>query len=58
MNQRVGKTHIYVEVLPLVEILKINDIARADVIKIDIEGMENRALFPISKKLPKRNIRN
>ena len=46
VNQRVGKTHIDVEVLPLVEILKINDIARADVIKIDIEGMEDRALFP------------
>jgi hypothetical protein len=39
--------------LPLVEILKINDIARADVIKIDIEGMEDRALFPFFENIAK-----
>ncbi len=53
VNQRVGKTHIDVEVLPLVEILNINDIARADVIKIDIEGMEDRALFPYFENIAK-----
>ena len=53
VNQRVGKTHIDVEVVPLVEILKINDIAGANVIKIDIEGMEDRALFPYFKNIAK-----
>jgi FkbM family methyltransferase len=53
VNQRVGKTHIDVEVVPLVEILKINEIANADVIKIDIEGMEDRALFPYFENIAK-----
>ena len=53
VNQRVGKTHIDVEVVPLVEILKINDIAVANVIKIDIEGMEDRALFPYFENIAK-----
>ena len=53
VNQRVGKTHIDVEVVPLVEILKINDIAGANVIKIDIEGMEDRALFPYFENIAK-----
>ena len=53
VNARVGKTHIDVEVAPLVEILKINDIASADVIKIDIEGMEDRALFPYFENIAK-----
>ena len=39
--------------MPLVEILKINDIAPANVIKIDIEGMEDRALFPYFKNIAK-----
>ena len=39
--------------MPLVEILKINDIARADVIKIDIEGMEDRALFRFFERIAK-----
>ncbi len=53
VNKHVGKTHIDVEVVPLVEILKINDVASADVIKIDIEGMEDRALFPYFKNITK-----
>ena len=53
VNKCVGKTHIDVEVVPLVEILKINDIAGADVIKIDIEGMEDRALFPYFENIAK-----
>ena len=31
----------------------MNDIARADVIKIDIEGMEDRALFPFFETIAK-----
>ena len=53
VNQRVGKTHIDFEGGPLVEILKINDIAGADVIKIDIEGLEDRALFSYLENISK-----
>ena len=46
VNKTVGENHINVQVKPLIEILKQEGAKMADVIKIDIEGMEDRALFP------------
>ena len=53
VNQSVGKTHIDVDVVPLVDILKTDGVRRADIIKIDIEGMEDRALFPYFEAITK-----
>ena len=46
VNKAVGTRHITVQVMPLVGILEKEGAKMADVIKIDIEGMEDRALFP------------
>ena len=46
VNKTVGTNHINVPVITLAEILKTEGAKMADVIKIDIEGMEDRALFP------------
>ena len=46
VDHSVGSNHISVPILPLFEILKKEAVATASVIKIDIEGMEDRALFP------------
>ena len=37
----------------LVDILKASGVAKADIIKIDIEGMEDRALFPYFEVISK-----
>ena len=46
VDYAVGTQHISVPISPLFEILKTEAVDRASIIKIDIEGMEDRALFP------------
>ena len=46
VDHSVGSNHISVPILPLLEILKKEAVTTVSVIKIDIEGMEDRALFP------------
>ncbi|MDC3234464.1 FkbM family methyltransferase [Candidatus Puniceispirillum sp.] len=46
VDHSVGTQHISVATLPLFEILKTEAAGMATIIKIDIEGMEDRALFP------------
>ena len=46
VNTSVGSNQISVGVTPLLEVLKQESVLLVDVIKIDIEGMEDRALFP------------
>jgi FkbM family methyltransferase len=46
IDHSVGTHHISVPIKPLFEILKTEGVAMANIIKIDIEGMEDRALFP------------
>jgi len=53
VNDNVGTSHIEVGIMPLVDILKADGVAKADIIKIDIEGMEDRALFPYFEAIGK-----
>ena len=47
--------HISVPILPLFEILKTEAVEAASIIKIDIEGMEDRALFPYFEAIKPQN---
>jgi len=55
VNHSVGLNHISVPILPLVEILKTEGVEMANIIKIDIEGMEDRALFPYFEAIEPEN---
>ena len=55
VDHSVGANHISVSILPLLEILKKETVAAASVIKIDIEGMEDRALFPYFEAIKPEN---
>lgn len=55
VDYSVGKQHISVALLPLFEILKTETIGTASIIKIDIEGMEDRALFPYFEAIKPEN---
>ncbi len=55
VDHSVGTHHISVSVLPLIEILKKEMVGTASIIKIDIEGMEDRALFPYFEAIKPEN---
>ena len=55
VDHSVGAHHISVPILPLLEILKKETLDMASVIKIDIEGMEDRALFPYFEAIKPEN---
>ncbi len=55
IDRSVGANHISVPILPLIEILRKETVAMASVIKIDIEGMEDRALFPYFEAIKPEN---
>ena len=55
VDHSVGTQHISVPILPLFEILKTELVEMASVIKIDIEGMEDRALFPYFETMKPEN---
>ena len=51
VDHSVGAQHISVPILTLFEILKTEGVGMANIIKIDIEGMEDRVLFPYFKMI-------
>ena len=55
VDHSVGAQQISVPILPLFEILKTEAVGTASVIKIDIEGMEDRALFPYFEAIKPEN---
>ena len=55
VDHSVGTHHVSVPILPLLEILKKEKVETACVIKIDVEGMEDRALFPYFEAIKPEN---
>ena len=55
VDSSVGTQHISVPILPLFKILKTEAVGMASIIKIDIEGMEDRALFPYFEAIKPEN---
>ena len=55
VDHSVGAHHVSVPIVPLFEILKTEAVELASVIKIDIEGMEDRALFPYFEAIKPEN---
>ena len=55
VDHSVGVQQISVPILPLFEILKTEAVGMASIIKIDIEGMEDRALFPYFEAIKPEN---
>lgn len=53
-NDNVSGERKVIQIVPLMDILKKEKIARVDVLKIDVEGMEDRALFPYFKEIEKQ----
>jgi len=54
VNTKLISDYIKIKVIPLENLLKKEDITKVDVLKIDIEGFEDRALFPYFKNLNKK----
>jgi len=54
VNTKFNSDRIKIKVIPLSELLKKEGITKVDVLKIDIEGFEDRALFPYFKNLDKK----
>ena len=54
VNTKLISDNIKIKVIPLEKLLKKEDITKVDVLKIDIEGFEDRALFPYFKNLNKK----
>ena len=52
-NKSVNRESVTVQVRPLLDILNEQGVTRVDGLKIDIEGMEDRALLPFFKCAPK-----
>ena len=53
INSKLNSDKIQIKIIPLSELLKKEGITRVDVLKIDIEGFEDRALFPYFETLDK-----
>lgn len=53
VNTQLNSDKIKIKVIPLLELLKKEGINKVDVLKIDIEGFEDRALIPYFKNLDK-----
>jgi len=54
VNSKLNSDKIKIKIIPLSELLKKEVITKIDVLKIDIEGFEDRALFPYFKTLDKK----
>jgi FkbM family methyltransferase len=54
VNSKLNSNKIKIKIIPLSELLKKEGITKVDVLKIDIEGFEDRALFPYFKTLDKK----
>ena len=55
VNTKLNSDKVKIKILPLSEILKKEGISKVDVLKIDIEGFEDKALFPYFKTLNKKS---
>ena len=55
VNTKLNSDKIKIKVIPLSELLKKEGITKVDVLKIDIEGFEDRALFPYFETLNKKH---
>ena len=55
INTKLNSDKIKIKVIPLSELLKKEGITKVDVLKIDIEGFEDRALFPYFETLNKKH---
>jgi FkbM family methyltransferase len=53
VNSKLNSDKIKIKIIPLSELLKKEDITRVDVLKIDVEGFEDRVLFPYFRTLDK-----
>jgi len=54
LNAKSNSSKIKIKIIPLSEPLKKEGVKRVDVLKIDIEGYEDRALFPYFENLDKK----
>ena len=54
VNTNLNSDKVKIKILPLSELLKKEEISKVDVLKIDIEGFEDKALFPYFKTLNKK----
>ena len=55
VNTKLNSDKVKIKILPLSEILKKEGVSKVDVLKIDIEGFEDKALFPYFKTLNKKS---
>ena len=54
LNSSLNSDKIKINIVPLSALLKKEGVKRVDVLKIDIEGFEDKALFPYFEKLNKK----
>ena len=54
LNNGFNSDKIKIKIIPLSDLLKKEAIKKVDVLKIDIEGFEDKALFPYFEKLEKK----
>lgn len=54
VNKKLNSDKIKIKIIPLSELLAEEGISSVDVLKIDIEGFEDRALFPYFENLDKK----
>jgi FkbM family methyltransferase len=54
VNKKLNPDKIKIKIIPLSELLEQEGISSVDVLKIDIEGFEDRALFPYFENLDKK----
>jgi len=55
VNKKLSGEKIRIDILPLYELMKREKIKAIDALKIDIEGMEDKVLFPYFEKIDKSN---
>ncbi|MDB4040046.1 FkbM family methyltransferase [Methylophilaceae bacterium] len=54
LNNNLNSDKIKIDIMPLEDLLRKEGIDKVNVLKIDIEGFEDRALFPYFEKLEKK----
>lgn len=55
VNRKINGKKISIDIMPLYELMKRENINVIDALKIDIEGMEDKVLFPYFEKTDKSN---
>ena len=54
VTSSINSEKIKIKIIPLLELLKKEKVKKVDVLKIDVEGFEDRVLFPYFDKLEKK----